>query len=163
MRIILTMLALFGSVACMLLAISACGQSDRQKDNKILAAYQKQEQAAHLTNNAPLLLEMMSDTVTQVKGGAVKKFVKSQLLERFTQYFGMVEFIKWEDTAPPVYYLSDDGSTASVIVQRRVELRMKNDTTNTIEKTDFAWTELWRKEKGQWRMHTNISTDRKGE
>lgn len=163
MRNISAILALSGCVACMLFAVSACQQSTRQKDKEILTAYQKQEQTAHLTYNAPLLLEMMSDTVTQVKGGVVKKFVKAQMLERFTQYFGMVEFIKWEDSAPPVYYLSDDGSMASVIVQRRVELRVKNDTSKTIEKTDFAWTELWRKEHGQWRMHTNISTDRRGE
>ena len=106
---------------------------------------------------------MMCDTVTHVKGGVVKKFVKAQKLERFTQYFGMVEFIKWEDTAPPVYYVSDDSSMASVLVQRRVELRVKNDTSNTIEKTDFAWTELWRKDQGQWRMHTNIFTDKQGQ
>lgn len=163
MRIVLTRLSILGSLACMVFVLSACSQTSRQQDREILAAYQKQEQTAHLTNNAELLLEMMSDTVTQVKGGAVKKFVKAQMLERFTQYFGMVEFLKWEDIAPPVYYLSDDGSMASVIVQRRVELRVKNDTTKTIEKTDFAWTELWRKEHGRWRMHTNISTDRKGE
>lgn len=49
MRIISAILALFGSVACMMLAVSACQQndrqqSDRQKDKVILAAYQKQEQ-----------------------------------------------------------------------------------------------------------------------
>lgn len=157
MRIVLTIFVSFVSI---MITLPSCSPTSRQQDREILEAYQKQEQKAHLTYNASLLLEMMSDTVTQVKGGEVKRFIKSQMLERFTQYFGMVEFIKWEDTAPPVYDISDDGSMASIIVQRHVELRVKNDTTNTIEKTDFAWTELWRKENGQWRMHTNISTNK---
>ena len=151
---------LFVAVSCMILVLCSCLPIDKQKDLVILAKYHQQEQTAHLTKNVALFVEIMSDTVTHVQKGAVKKLTKQQMQERFSQYFSMVEFIKWEDTAPPVYYIADDGSMASVLVQKRVELKVKSDSTGAIEKTDFAWTELWRKERGQWRMHTNISTEK---
>ena len=131
-------------------------------DVAALLEFQQQERAAHLRKDVPLMVEMLHDTVCQIKGGKVTYFTKDEMANRFTRYFGMVEFIKWEDSQPPVVTVSDDHSLAHILAQRHVELKLK-DSVSTVEKTDFAWTELWRKKNGRWRLYTITTTDRPGQ
>lgn len=145
------------------LLVFACTASNTDEDLKTLHAYQKQEEVAHLTNNANLLVEMFTDTLMQVGKGKVRYIPKDQVRERFTRYFGSVRFIMWANTAPPKISITQDGVMATVLVQKRVELQEINDSTQKVQKTDFAWLELWRKEGGQWRMYGNISTEKEVE
>lgn len=147
-----------GAILISVLLLSGCQNTYQHEELAKLSAFQKQEQSAHLTNNPNLLLSMMTDSLMQVKSGRVQYFTKPQLKERFTSYFKAVQFVKWDDTAPPVYTISPDGQMATVLVQKRVELREISDTSGTIQKTDFVWLELWKKVQGNWRMYGNIST-----
>ncbi len=131
-------------------------------DVAALLEFQQQERTAHLRKDVHLMVEMLHDTVCQIKGGKVTYFTRDEMASRFTQYFGMVEFVKWEDTKPPVITVSDDHSLAHILVQRQVELKLR-DSLSTIEKTDFAWTELWKKKNGRWRLYTITTTDRPGQ
>ena len=129
------------------------------KDLEALALLQKQEQDAHLQESPALLVNMLHDTLTQVKNGEVSYFTKDQMTERFINYFASVEFIKWEDTQPPVYTLSDDGAMAHILIRKNVVVNVEQDTTSTRENTDFAWTELWRKKEGRWKMYAVTTTE----
>lgn len=147
-------------VLCMV--IEACVPREGvDNDVAILMEFQVQERKAHLEKDVSQMVEMMHDTVCQIKGGTVTYFTKDQMARRFGQYFSMVEFIKWEDSNPPVLTLSQDHSLAHVLVQRHVELVVK-DSVSTVEKTDFAWTELWKKKNDRWRLYTITTTDRPG-
>jgi len=148
----------------LILAIIAlsCVRKDTVEDVDILMGFLKQEQTAHLTKNVPLLLEMFHDTVCQIKNGEVTCQTKAQMEERITRYFNMVEFIKWEDSHPPVLTFSDDLTLAHILVQKRVELTVK-DSLSTVEKTNYAWTELWKKKNGHWKLYTVTSTDQPGQ
>jgi hypothetical protein len=144
------------------IVLVACVKEQANKDIAVLLGRQEQEQIAHLTKNVPLFLEMFHDTVCQIKNGTVSFQTKEEMGERFTRYFGMVDFIKWQDSHPPVITLSEDRSMAHILVRKRVELVVK-DSSSTIEKTDFAWTELWKKKHGNWKLYTVTSTDKPGQ
>lgn len=139
----------------------ACTAEHADNDVASLLLLQEQEQIAHLTKDVPLFLEMFHDTVCQIKNGTVSYHTKDEMSERFTRYFGMVEFVKWQDSHPPVITFSQDHTMAHILVQKRVELMVK-DSASTIEKTDFAWTELWKKKHGRWKLYTVTSTDKPG-
>ncbi len=139
----------------------ACTAEHADNDLASLLSLQEQEQIAHLSKDVPLFLEMFHDTVCQIKNGTVSYHTKDEMSERFTRYFGMVEFIKWQDSHPPVITFSQDHTMAHILVQKRVELIVK-DSASTIEKTDFAWTELWKKKQGRWKLYTVTSTDKPG-
>lgn len=146
------------------ISIIACSppKVDVKKEIAALAELQKQEQTAHLQEEPALLVNMLNDTLIQVKNGVVSYYTKDQMTERFISYFESVEFIKWEDARPPVYTISDDGSMAHILIQKLVVVDMEQDTAGTRETTKFAWTEMWRKNDGRWKMYSVTTTDDQG-
>lgn len=143
------------------ITLSACGQpkADLTKEIDALRVLQKQEQTAHLNEEPALLVNMLNDTLTQVKNGVVSYFTKDQMTERLISYFGAVEFVKWADTQPPIYTVSEDGTLAHILIRKQVEVKVDKDGATTREVTDFAWTELWKKKDGKWKMYTVTTTD----
>jgi hypothetical protein len=152
-------LAIFLIYACLF----SCSTVDLDKEIQTLSILQKQEQVAHLTNDALLLDGIFNDTVCQVKNGEISYFAKEQMEERFSNYFNNVAFLKWEDLNDPIYTLSEDGTLAHILINKRVELTEKLDTTGFVHKTDFAWSELWKKKAGEWKLYTITSTDKKAD
>ncbi len=146
----------------LVLSIFGCSHQnvDLQKEISALSELQKQEQRAHLEEQPALLVNMLNDTLTQVKNGVVSYYTKDQMTERFISYFESVEFLKWEDTTPPVYTISDDGTLAHVLIRKQVVADIEQDTTGTRETTNFAWTELWKKKEGRWKMYSVTTTER---
>jgi hypothetical protein len=141
-----------------LILFVSCTDIDIKKDKQILLNFQKQEQQAHLKKDVHLLDDLFADTICQIQNGLVTYLTRKQLVERFTKYFNSVEFIAWEDSASPVFELSRDGTQAHIIVQKHVEVRINGDSTRAIEITDFAWTELWKKQDQEWHLFTITST-----
>ncbi len=144
------------------LSIFACSppKVDLQKEIATLTELQKQEQAAHLQEQPAILVNMLNDTLSQVRNGVVSYYTKDQMTERFIRYFESVEFIKWEDARPPIYTISDDGTMAHIIIQKQVVVDIEQDTAGTRESTAFAWTEMWRKKEGRWKMYSVTTTER---
>jgi len=151
---------MYYSVAAVI-SFSACTppQPDLAREIEALRALQQQEQTAHLNEEPALLVNMLNDTLTQVKNGVVSYFTQDQMTERFINYFDAVEFIKWEDTQPPIYTISEDGTMAHLLIRKQVEVTYDKDGATTREVTDFAWTELWKKKEGNWKMYTVTTTD----
>ncbi len=142
-------------------SIFACSppKADIAKELITLGELQKQEQAAHLQEEPALLVNLLSDTLVQIKNGQVTSFTKDQMTSRFMQYFDAVEFIKWEDSQPPVYSISDDATMAHVLIRKHVEVSIETDSMPSREITDFAWTELWKKKDGRWKLYMVTTTD----
>jgi hypothetical protein len=144
------------------ITISACTskpQIDLAKEIETLSLLQKQEQDAHLQEQPALLVNMLHDTLVQVKNGEVTHYTKDQMTERFIKYFESVEFYKWEDIQPPMYSFSDDGSMANVRIQKIVILNDVTDPERVRNTTQFAWTELWKKKEGRWKLYQVTTTE----
>jgi hypothetical protein len=127
-----------------------------------LTKLQEREQEAHLTEQPALLVNMLSDTFCQIKNGEVKYYTKDEMTDRLVKYFYSVEFIKWENLKAPVITISPDGEMAHILVQKKVELILSDQDKPTREKTTFAWTELWKKKDGRWKLFTVTTTDKGG-
>lgn len=70
-----------------------------------------------------------------VNEGNISVTTKDSALKRFSNYFAIVEFKKWDDVYPPVIEFSEDGSMAYMIVDKQVILTYKNDENKEIEET----------------------------
>ncbi len=121
-------------------------------------------QEAHLTEQPALLVHMLNDTFCNIKNGEVKYYTHDEMTDRFVKYFYSVEFIKWADIKPPVITISPDGEMAHVLIQKEVELILSEADKPTRERTEYAWTELWKKNPdvsgGKWKLFTITSTDK---
>ena len=154
--------SLLCSCTAVLTSVLAIGcqapKPDLAAEMEALNALQRTEESAHMEEQTAVMVNMLHDTVCQVKNGEVNYYTKEQMTARFQKYFESVEFIAWKNTQPPVITLSDDGTMAQVLVRKHVEVKLESDTTSGRESTDFAWTELWRKKNGTWKMYTVTST-----
>ena len=137
----------------------ACQQPENINDLATLLQYQKDEQRSHLEKDPELLIRNSIDTLIQIRNSKVSGYSRQDMRDRFSQYFNAVEFISWEDIVPPVFTFSDDSTMAHIMIQKRVILYEIADTTKTIDTTNFAWTELWRKKNGEWKLHVVTTTD----
>ena len=147
------------------MTMASCSYSPKvntAKEIEALALLQQQEQKAHLGEEPALLVNMLNDTLTQIKNGVVSHFTKDQMTQKLSDYFYSVEFIKWEDATTPVYTLSEDGTMAYIIVQKHVEVNIEKDSATVRQDTDFAWSELWKKKDGKWKMYSIATTDIQG-
>jgi hypothetical protein len=145
--------------ALSLFSCSSKHTPDIPKEIEALALLQKQEQDAHLQESPALLVNMLHDTLIQVKNGEVSYYTKDQMTERFIKYFEGVEFFKWEDIQPPVYTLSTDATMANILIRKRVVLNDVSGPEPVRDTTLFAWTELWKKKEGRWKMYQVTTTD----
>lgn len=129
-----------------------------------LLKLQAREQEAHLSEQPALLVNMMNDTLCQIKNGEVKYFSKDDMTDRLVKYFYSVEFVRWDDIKPPVITLSPDGTMAHVLIQKDVEVILADRDKPTRERTEFAWTELWKKNPdasgGRWKLYSVTTTDK---
>lgn len=132
---------------------------DLTKEIEALALLQQQEQKAHLEEQPALLVNLLHDTLRQVKDGVVSYYTKDQMTERFIRYFENVEFFKWEDTQPPVFTIAEDGSMAHILIRKKVVLNDVTVTPPVRDTTLFAWTELWKKKEGRWKMYEVTTTE----
>jgi len=156
----------FNTVHGMFLPIMICilgcktgNDGDLARDLEALAQLQQQERRAHLEEQPALIVNMLADTLIQVKNGKVERFTKDQMTERFIQYFDAVEFIKWEDAQPPLYSVSPDGTMASILIQKLVIVATTDNSVSSRDTTHFAWTELWRKSQEHWKLYQVTTTD----
>lgn len=133
----------------------------RINDQQELLKLHEQQKTAHLTYNAELFIEMFAENLTQLQKGNVSTSSKEESLTRFKKYFSNFKFIEWENLKPPIIKISQDGTMATIIVQKRVRGTYKNDKGDeTFQQTDFAWLEVWEKQNGKWKIVTVASTEK---
>ncbi|GIH05454.1 hypothetical protein Rhe02_35210 [Rhizocola hellebori] len=129
---------------------------------KELLGLQAEQRRAHLEGDAAAMVAMFAGDFVSVSDGVVSRPSREESLQRFERYFGLVTFQAWEDIAEPVIEVSGDGSLATVLVTKRVQLTYPDDTgAITAEETFFAWAETWRHADGtRWELAMVVSTRR---
>lgn len=148
-----------------ILFISSC--SEQRNDNfypetethKILELHHSQR-TFHFEKNAEAFVNLFSDNFVSVNKGKVIAPTVSENRSKFQTYFNNVEFKKWDDIEPPIIRFSDDGSMAYTIVKKEIIIQYLNDKKETTEeKTVFAWTTIYRKQNGEWKIECVTSTN----
>lgn len=134
---------------------------DKQKETQAITALLQQERKAHFDRNVDLFLSEFADSMLSVNKGKVSVTTPGENRERIGKYFGRVEFVKWDDVAEPVIRFSDDGSLCYAIIQKQVILSSADSLgRKLLDTTDFAWTSIYRKQKGEWKVECNVSTNK---
>ena len=144
------------------LSISSCSKTiDLVHEKKIIGELLEQERKAHFANDVDLFIAEFADTTISIRKGSVNTQTSAESRKRVESYFNSVEFIHWDDVAPPLIDISEDGSIAYAIVQKNVVLTYK-DTLGVplMDTTNYAWVTIYKKLDGEWKMVCNASTEK---
>ncbi|MEO9968046.1 MAG: hypothetical protein ABJF11_19795 [Reichenbachiella sp.] len=103
---------------------------------------------------------LMSDDFISVNRGVISTPSREDSQERFTRYFDLVEFEKWDDLSEPEIRFSDDGSMAYTIVHKEVVVKYQNDSSQWIRgRTEFSWLAVYKKTDQGWKVDAVASTN----
>lgn len=135
----------------------------RIADTAELLRLHEQQKQAHMGYDAELFVEMFADQLMQLQRGRLTTRTRSENLARFKSYFSSFKFQEWEDIKPPIVRISNDGSMATIAVQKSVKGTYMNDKGEDVfDHTIFAWLEIWEKIGGKWKVTAVASTERDG-
>ena len=141
--------------------IACSSKPDLEKEKKTILAMLQTERKAHFDRNVDMFMAEFAEGMISVNKGEVTTVTKELNKERISKYFGSVQFIKWDDTAEPIIRFSNDGSLAYAIVQKDVIVTYPDSTGNAVnDTTRYAWSSIYRKQNGQWKVECNISTNK---
>ena len=145
-----------------LLLLAACNSKpDLEKEKQTILSMLQTERKAHFERNVDLFMSEFADGMIQINKGEVTTATKELNKERIGKYFGSVQFIKWDDTAEPIIRFSDDVSLAYAIVQKDVIVTYPDNTGKALnDTTHYAWSSIYRKQNGGWKIECNISTNK---
>ena len=145
------LLLLVGALA---ITQSACAADD---DVALLLAKHENVLQAHRETNVEMLMEDAALDYTLVTAGEILHPSFQERLDRFSEYFSITSFDRYEDSLPPIVKVSPDGNLGWVIA--RVSASAVQDVNGSMEQLDFtsAWIELYEKRDGQWVQIGNVS------
>ena len=144
-----------------ILAFSCNNKTDFVNEENAIRKLLQQERKAHFEKNVDLFVSEFADSMISVNKGKVTKLSVEQNKKRIQPYFSRVEFIKWDDVAEPLIQFSDDGTLAYAIIQKQVILSYPDSSGNKfIDTTNYAWASIYRKQRGEWKVECNISTNK---
>jgi hypothetical protein len=152
-----------GRAARLLLGLGLAGCAAPAADARAtLLAFHDAQRRAHLERDADAMVALLAEGQIDVRDGVVRRPTRAETLARFERYFGAVEFLAWEDLEPPVITMSDDGTLATMVVQKLVRLRTADPAGGTrVERTLFAWLATCvRGDGGEWKVASVASTRR---
>jgi hypothetical protein len=130
-----------------------------ERETLVLLDRVAQEREAHLREEPARLVDLFASDMVMIDEGAVRPVEREQALQRFANYFGRVEFLAWDDLAPPRVSMSRDCTLATVVVEKDVQTRFLDDKgTPMLEHTRFAWLETWARREGTWKIIAVAST-----
>jgi hypothetical protein len=152
-------------VLALVLCVGAVGMGcaptvDLEVERAELLRLHEEQQVAHLSADADLLISMLADGFTNISEGRIDRPDRESNRARFQDYLDSVEFLEWDDISPPVIRISADATMAYVIVHKRV--RLLREGSDEEEHTVYAWMETYEKQDGAWRLTAVTSTDRAG-
>ena len=145
-----------------LLVLAACNSKPHlSKEKETILSMLQTERKAHFDGNVDLFMSEFAEGMISVNKGEVSIATRELNKERIGKYFGSVRFLKWDDTAEPIVRFSDDGSLAYAIVQKDVIVTYPDSTGKPYnDTTHYAWSSIYRKQHGEWKVECNISTNK---
>ncbi|MEM7375150.1 MAG: SMP-30/gluconolactonase/LRE family protein [Bacteroidota bacterium] len=120
------------------------------------------QRRAHLENDANLLASQIADSMMSVSRGEISFSANSAIQQRFEGYFQQVRYSSWDDTRKPIIEIAQDGQTASIYVQKFLDLQFKKQETEWGEHQYalFAWQAQYALVNGGWKITANTSSDK---
>jgi hypothetical protein len=115
--------------------IACNSKPDLEKERKTILSMLQRERKAHFSRKVEMFMSEFADSMISVNKGVVSSPSKEENKKRIGNYFGSVQFIKWDDVAEPIIRFSDDGSLAYAIVQKNVIVTYPGTTGKTINDT----------------------------
>jgi len=144
-----------------LISCNHTGKRSNAGEESAIRNLLQQERTAHFDRNVDLFVSEFADSMIAVNKGNVSVLSKEQNKQRIRPYFESVRFIKWDDIAEPVIRFSDDGKMAFAVIQKQVILSYPDSTgRSSLDTTNYAWVSIYRKQKGEWKVEANISTNK---
>ena len=144
-----------------LLMLGCKNKNDIDKETKAIQSILERDRTAHFSRIPDLFISGFADSMISVNRGIVRVATPGERKKRISEYFSSVEFIKWDDVAPPIIRFSDDLSMAWAILQKQVILSSTDSTGKKITDTaDYAWLSVFRKYDGEWKGEVNVSTNK---
>jgi hypothetical protein len=137
---------------------SCTRKPDFAQEEQAIRLLQQQERTAHFNRNIDLFLREFSDSMISINRGTVKYTPPDTLRISIQKYFGQVQFIKWDDLSAPIIRFSDDGTLAYAIIRKEVVAIYADKPGN--DTAYYAWTSIYRKTKGEWKLECNVSTNK---
>lgn len=142
--------------------LSGCTTApDLQKEEAAIRRLLQQERTAHMERDAELFISEFADSMISVNRGGVSALSKEEHRKRIGDYFGSVRFILWDNLAEPEIRFSSDATLAYAIIQKKVIVaRQGGGDGFATDTTEFAWVSVYRKQKGEWKVECNVSTNK---
>lgn len=134
-------------------------ETNLENEKKILLQLDEQARQFHFTKNAKAMAQGVSPDFISINKGVISKPSYEERFNRFDNYFKHVEFVKWDNTSPPIIRFSDDASIAYVAIDKLVVLNLKEEQDKP-DTTHFAWLSVFKKIDGQWTLDCIASTNK---
>jgi len=152
------------TILAIILLVLSCQTSQSSsialEKEKILRLHHAQR-GYHFNKDSVSFANQLSDSFISVNKGLVTTPKREETIARYNGYFSAVEFLKWDDVSDPIIRFSDDGSMAYTIVDKIVATTSPDEKGNIIEgSTHFAWTAIYRKHNGAWKIDCVTSTNK---
>ncbi len=141
-------------------ALNACRVSpDLEKERKKLLTIHENQRKAHFEKDVSLLLADGTQDFIEVNRGSAKKPSREESIKRFQAYFDAVDFIKWDDVKPPIFFFSEDATMATAVVEKLVITKQKL-SGNKLDTAYYTWLSVYKKNNGKWQMAQIASTNK---
>lgn len=151
------------SLICLVVIFFSCTSTpttfDKAAETEKILALHHQQRDVHFNKQADEFTDMLSENFISVNRGMITTPSKEENLERFSNYFNAVEFIKWDDLAPPIIRFSDDGSLAYTVVEKEVIVAYDMNEQTIQDTTLFAWIAIYKKYGNEWKIDGVASTN----
>lgn len=146
-------------IVCLLISCNDTKRVDFELEmSKILELHHTQRDY-HFNKDSIAFVNQLSDNFISVNHGEISHPQRQENISRFHSYFSSVKFKKWDDLNDPIIKFSDDGSMAYAIVDKIVSLTYETEEGEIIaDSTHFAWTAIFKKYDGEWKIDNVTST-----
>lgn len=144
-----------------LLSLGSCSQSfDLESAKKEVMILHDQQRQYHVEEMPDEFVGLMTDDFISVNRGKISSPTRDDSKARFTKYFDLVTFEKWDDLIEPVIRFSDDGSMAYTVVNKEVIVKYQNDSSQWMRgRTEFSWLAVYKKTDQGWKVDAVASTN----
>lgn len=151
-----------GVLLCLLFfSCNKTPKPDLEKEKAEILRLEALQREYHFQKNAADFVKMFSKDFVSLNRGMIGRPTAAENFDRFSRYFGSVEFVKWDDVNPPLVRISDDASVAYSILDKLVILKMKDESgAEIMDTTHFAWMTVYKKENAAWKIDAVSSTNR---
>jgi len=132
---------------------------DLEKERAALLEIHRLDRRAHFETNPELLLRHSADEFLSVSNGKIHRSTRAEVKEMFTIYIKDAKYSEWDDLEQPVIRISNDATTAWMIVRTRVRRSQKQESGEEKERIFvYAGIMTYEKQQGKWVRIANVST-----